>query len=146
VINKKKCEEYCRANNINPVQVFIEKGESAKSVNRAQFLRAIAFSTNKKNKIDTFVVYKVDRFARNMHDHFAVKKTLMDSGVTLRSVTEQIGNDPSEKVMEGILAVIAEFDNDVRAKRSTDGMSAKINQGIYPWHPPTGYTHGSTQR
>lgn len=43
------------------------------------------------------------------------------------------------KLIGGILAVVNEYDNDVRTQRAIDGMSKKINQGIFPWQPPPGY-------
>ena len=115
------------------------RGHRPKTAQRAEFLRAIEFCRKNKGKIDAFVVYKVDRFARNTEDHFYVRKMLIDYGVTLHSVTEPIGNNPAEKFIETVLAGSAEFDNAVRAQRCIDGMSARFNQGIYPYKPPIGY-------
>jgi hypothetical protein len=81
----------------------------------------------------------VDRFARNAEDHFAVRKLLLEYGVSLRSVTEPIGQGPAEKLFETMLAGFAEFDNSVRRQRCSNGMQARIQQGIYPWKPPIGY-------
>ena len=41
--------------------------------------------------------------------------------------------------METILAGFAQFDNDVRATRTVQGMRRKIKEGIFPWNPPLGY-------
>lgn len=65
-----------------------------------------------------------------------------DNGTSLYSVSEPIGNTPAEKFIETIMAGWAEFDNGVRKQRSTDGMSQKINQGIWPWKTPPGYKCG----
>ena len=133
------CRAYCQNKSIEIVEIFREEGASAKTAQRAEFLRAIEFCRKNKGKIDAFVVYKVDRFARNTEDHFYVRKMLIDYGVTLHSVTEPIGNNPAEKFIETVLAGSAEFDNAVRAQRCIDGMSARFNQGIYPYKPPIGY-------
>ncbi len=139
---KKACAEYCKSNGIELVETFCEEGESAKNLklnNRKEFLRALEFCRKNKGKIAAFVVHKVDRFARNTDDHFVVRKTLLDYGATLHSVTEPIGNKPVEKFFETILAGAAEFDNAIRRQRCCDGQSARINQGIYPHKPPVGY-------
>ena len=136
---EKNCIAYCEAHELNVAAVFREAGASAKSADRPELKKAIAFSTSRRNKVDTFVVYKVDRFARNAEDHFTIRRQLLGAGVVLRSVTEQIGNDPSQKFMETLLAATAEFDNSVRAVRCTEGMSARINAGIWPWGAPLGY-------
>jgi len=133
------CRKYCEQKGIEVLAVFREEGASAKTADRAEFLRAIEFCRKNKGKVDAFVVAKVDRFARNTEDHFYVRKILLDYGATLHSVTEPIGNNPAEKFVETVLAGSSEFDNAIRKQRCTDGMIKRINQGIYPWKPPIGY-------
>ena len=133
------CRAYCKSKGIEIVGIYREEGASAKTAQRAEFLRAIEFCRKNKGKIDAFVVYKVDRFARNTEDHFYVRKMLIDYGVTLHSVTEPIGNNPAEKFIETVLAGSAEFDNAIRTQRCIDGLSMRFNQGIYPLRPPIGY-------
>ena len=132
------CRAYCQNKGIEALEVFREEGASAKTAERAEFLRAIEYCRKNKGQVDAFVVYKVDRFARNTEDHFYVRKMLIDYGVTLHSVTEPIGNNPAEKFIETVLAGSAEFDNAIRTQRCIDGMSARINQGIFPFKPPIG--------
>ncbi len=133
------CEEYSIKNNIKILETFIEKGESAKTANRTEFIKAINFCSNRKNKITHFVVYKLDRFARNQNDHVVTQTTLRRYGVALRSVTEPINETPIGRVMEGIISVFAEFDNNVRTERSKGGMMEKIKKGVWVWQAPLGY-------
>jgi site-specific DNA recombinase len=134
-----KCRQYCAEKGIEVVKLFKEEGASAKSADRKEFLNAINFCAKHKGEVEAFVVLRVDRFARNTEDHFSVRKILADYKVTLHSVTEPIGNNPIEKFMETLLAASAEFDNSIRARRCSDGMIAKVKQGIWPWKPPIGY-------
>jgi site-specific DNA recombinase len=139
---EQECRRYCERNGIDVVSVFTEEGESAKDLslqNRQAFLHALEYCRKHKGEIAAFVVLRVDRFARNTEDHFAVRKILLDYGTTLHSVTESIGNKPSEKFFETMLAAAAEYDNGIRKQRCSDGMSSKVNQGIWPWRPPIGY-------
>lgn len=141
------CRNYCTQKGIEVVGLFREEGETAKDLslnNRKKFLEALEFC--RKNKIEAFVVLRVDRFARNTDDHFAVRKILLGYGTNLHSVTEPIGNQPSEKFIETVLAGAAEYENAIRKQRCTDGMSQKINQGIYPWKPPFGYKPANTKK
>jgi site-specific DNA recombinase len=141
-----KCREYCTKNEIGVVAVFREEGASAKSADRKEFLKAINFCAKNKGTVDAFVVLRVDRFARNTEDHFSVRKTLADYKVRLHSVTETIGNNPMEKLMETILAASAEFDNSIRAQRCSGGMLARVKEGVWPWKPPPGYTCGQNKK
>jgi DNA invertase Pin-like site-specific DNA recombinase len=136
------CRKYCEQKNIEIVEVYREEGESAKDLslnNRKKFLEALEYCRKNKNQIEAFIVLRVDRFARNTEDHFAVRKILLGYGTTLYSVTEPIGNKPAEKFIETVLAGAAEYDNAIRKQRCSDGLLARINQGIYPWKPPIGY-------
>src|SRR5438552_4425521 len=47
--------------------------------------------------------------------------------------------------METILAGVAQFDNDIRAMRTVQGMRKKIQDGIFPWGPPLGYRSPSRE-
>src|SRR5689334_6179184 len=118
------CRRYCEQKGIVVVALFREEGESAKDLslnNRSRFLAALEYCRVHKD-IEAFVVFKVDRFARNTEDHFAVRRILLTSGTALHSVTEPIGNKPAEKFIETVLAGAAEYDNAIRKQRCTDGM------------------------
>src|SRR3990167_2876034 len=133
------CRNYCKDRGIEVLAVFREEGASAKSADRKEFLRAIELCRKNKGKMEAFVVAKVDRFARNTEDNFFVRKRLLDYGVTLHSVTEPIGNSPTGKFVETVLAASSEFDNAIRKQRCTDGMLSRLKQGLWPWRPPIGY-------
>src|ERR1035438_5645276 len=133
------CRDYAHAKGMNVLKVFVEQGESAKFADRTQLLELIDFSRQSKDKVDTLLVWKIDRFARNVADHYSIKTTLLKYGVRVASVTEPIDSDPTGKLMEGALASVAQFDNDVRAMRTVQGMRRRIQDGIWPRKPPLGY-------
>src|SRR5713101_5290548 len=133
------CEEYARANNIRILKVFVEQGESAKFADRAQLIELLDFCRENKGRVQILLVWKVDRFARNVSDHFNIKASLLKYDVHIVSATEQIASNPEGKLMETILAGFAQFDNDIRATRTVQGMKRKLQEGIFPWKPPLGY-------
>lgn len=133
------CKEYAQRENINVLGVYIEKGESAKTANRTEFIKAISFCSDKKNKVSSFIVYKIDRFSRSSTDYAIVKQKLQKYGTEIESVSEKIDNSPSGKLMEVILSGFAEFDNNIRTERSVNGMKERIKQGVWVWQAPIGY-------
>ena len=133
------CREFCAREQIQVLKVFVEKGESAKTADRTEFMKAVSFCSDKKNHVDYFVVYKLDRFARNQVDHITVRETLKKYKTELKSVTEPISDTPVGKMMESMLSAFAEFDNNVRTERSVNGMRERIKQGILVWQAPLGY-------
>jgi site-specific DNA recombinase len=136
---KQACQEYAARKNIEISKVFVEMGESAKFADRTQLLKLIDFCKDKKNDVQVLIVWKIDRFARNVVDHFKIKSILGNSGVEIHSVTEPIDSRPEGRFMETMLAGAAQFDNDIRALRSVGGMERRVQEGIFPWMPPLGY-------
>lgn len=140
------CREWAERHHITVVRVFVDKGESAKTTDRTEFLKAIAFCSQKRNSVNYFIVYRLDRFARSQDDHVSVRATLRRYGVELRSATEPINDTPVGRAMEGMISVFAEFDNNVRRERCVGGMMERLRQGIWVWKAPLGYyrpTRGS---
>ena len=140
------CRRYCAERGIDVLNVFTEEGESAKTADRTALLQALELCRKQRNQIGAFVVAKVDRLARNTEDHFYIRRVLTQSGVRLHSVTEPIGNSPTEKFVETMLAASAEFDNAIRRQRCTDGMISRIRQGIWPFKAPLGYACASHKK
>ena len=82
------CRDYAKTKNITVLRVFIEQGESAKFADRTQLVELIDFCRTKKGDVQLLIVWKVDRFARNVADHFSVKAT---PGLTSRCGTLRTG-------------------------------------------------------
>jgi DNA invertase Pin-like site-specific DNA recombinase len=64
------------------------------------------------------VVFNLTRFAWDKYDHFALRSHLQSLGISLRSAMEPIDDTSTGKVMEGVLAAFAQFDNDCQSDRA----------------------------
>jgi DNA invertase Pin-like site-specific DNA recombinase len=92
------------------------------------------------------VVFNLTRFARDTpsprlrragkYDHFALRSHLQSLGISLRSATEPIDDTSTGKLMEGVLAAFAQFDNDVRSDRTRTGMRAALELGRWVFLVP----------
>lgn len=138
-MQERYCREYADRQGIKVLNVYIEEGESAKTANRTQFQKALAFCSLKRNSVSYFIVHKIDRFARNRNDHAIIETLLHRYGTKLRSVTEQIDETPVGQAMSGMLSVFAELDNNIRAARSKGGMEERVREGTWVWAAPIGY-------
>ena len=85
------------------------------------------------------VVFNLTRFARDKYDHFALRSLLQSLGISLRSATEPIDDTSTGKLMEGVLAAFAQFDNDCRSDRTRAGMKAALELGRSTFLAPIGY-------
>jgi DNA invertase Pin-like site-specific DNA recombinase len=133
------CEEYCRRQGYEVVERFHEEGESAKTTDRSQLQALLKYCRTHKGKVHFVVVYNLTRFAREKYDHFALRAHLQSLGISLRSATEPIDDTSTGKLMEGVLAAFAQFDNDVRSERTLAGMKAALSLGRWTFQAPLGY-------
>src|SRR4029453_7576037 len=104
---ERECRLYCKKQGWNVEQVFIEQGESAKTVNRPEFQRLLLYCRENKNKIGFLVVYNLSRFSRHTLDHHQIKALLSGFGVRLLSATEPLDDSPAGIFIEDMIAAVA---------------------------------------
>ncbi len=95
-------------------------------------------------RIDYVIVYAIDRWARNIQDHFRTRELVREAGATLLSVTEpMLGEDtPEAFYFEGIQAVNAEYESRKTSRRVSAGLRRKASEGGLYFRPKLGYTSG----
>ncbi len=120
------------------VDEYVDKGESARTADRPR-LRAMLARVAEDGDVEAVVVHKVDRLARNMEDHIAIRALLRRRGVVLVSVTENLDETASGRLVEGIHALMAEFYSANLAAEVRKGMGQKAKLGGYPHKAPIGY-------
>lgn len=136
---KKACLQFCQDQGWKVDRVFVERGESAKTANRTELKRLLAYCRENQGRVQVMLVYSLDRFARNNFDHYAVRAHLATLGMNLRSVTQPIDESPTGQLMEGVLAAVAQFDNDIRAEKVVAGMKEALARGRWTFKAPLGY-------
>ncbi len=136
---EKHCREYALKNGYEVAEVFVEQGESAKTSMRTELQRMLLYCSDKKNKVNAVISYKIDRLSRNTDDYSQLRILLKRYGVEIKSVTEYFENTPAGRFMENIISNVAQFDNDVRAERCAGGMKDAMREGRYVWMAPVGY-------
>lgn len=133
------CREWCAARGYEVAAVFTDAGESAKTADRPEFQRMLAYVRKHKAKIGHIVVYRFDRFARNIRDDVNVRAELADLKVLLHSTQEAVDNTPFGEAARMMAAVFAQTDNAIRAERAVSGMRARVANGRWCWKAPLGY-------
>jgi DNA invertase Pin-like site-specific DNA recombinase len=81
---------------------------------------------------DTLLVSKLDRLARSTSDLYRIVSELADKGVSFKVVDDPSIDTSSRtgKLIMGILALIAEFENDIRRERQMDGIAKAQERGV----------------
>jgi len=93
------------------------------------------------HKIDTIVVYKVDRLSRSLLDFAKIVETLDAHGVAFVSVTQQFNTTSSMgRLTLNILLSFAQFEREVTGERIRDKIAASKRKGMWMGgYAPLGY-------
>ncbi len=83
----KKLQQYAELNDWTGV-LYVDDGYSAKDLNRPQAMRL--FKDIEEKKIDTVVVYKLDRLTRNVKNLYELMDLFDKSNCKLISLTESL--------------------------------------------------------
>ena len=135
---RKSCLSYIKDKGWNLVDEYIDRGESARTAARPQ-LQEMLLRVKDDKSINAVVIHKIDRLARNMEDHVAIRATLKKHDVGLVSITERIEETASGKLVENIFASFAEFYSSNLGAETRKGMAEKARQGGWPQFAPIGY-------
>ncbi|MHC4249674.1 MAG: recombinase family protein [Planctomycetota bacterium] len=139
-----ECRKWCEREGYGTDRVFRDEGASAKSSKRPALIEMLSYCKKHRKRIDCVVVYKLDRFARNQVDHHSIRAMLATYGIRLASATETLTDDPAGRLLEGMLAAFAQFDNEVRGERARNGMKSTAERGGWVHKAPLGYLKART--
>lgn len=135
---REACTRHIRDAGWDLVDEYTDRGESARSAERPQ-LQAMLARIAEERDVDAVVVHKIDRLARNMEDHVAIRAVLRRRNVALVSVTENVEETASGRLVEGIHALMAEFYSANLAAEIKKGRGQKAKLGGFPHPAPIGY-------
>ena len=103
----RECYEYAKRQDLLVVAEYIDRALTGTTDKRPEFLRMI--DDSKKKAFDYVLVYQLDRFARNRYDSANYKAKLKKNGVRVLSAKENITEDASGILIEGVLESMAEY-------------------------------------
>ncbi len=131
------CKRKAASLNAVIVEQFVERGESAKTADRPELQRMLAYLA--ENPVKYVIVHKVDRLARSRADDVAINLAIRQAGAELVSVSENIDQTPSGLLLHGIMASISEFYSRNLATEVIKGSTQKAKNGGTPGRVPLGY-------
>ncbi|HLG56855.1 MAG TPA: recombinase family protein [Vicinamibacterales bacterium] len=131
--------DYARAHDWVVVGEFVEPGASAKTTDRPVLQKLLSAVRDGEPQIHVVLVHKIDRLARNVYDHAAIKVLLKQHDVRLASVVENVDDSVPGQLVENIMASIAQFYSANLSDETKKGMRQKVLQGGWPHRPPRGY-------
>lgn len=125
-----KIEAWCAANGYELAGVHVDAGLSGKRADNRPGLQAAL--TEACGRRGAFVVYSLSRMARSTRDALVISDRLAKAGTDLVSLSERIDTTSAAgKMVFRMLAVLAEFERDLIAERTSGAMAYKRGRGEY---------------
>ncbi|PIS09262.1 hypothetical protein COT75_02390 [Candidatus Beckwithbacteria bacterium CG10_big_fil_rev_8_21_14_0_10_34_10] len=139
-VQEQSCRKFAQAKGLTIIKIFKEEGKSAKHVNTRPALRdCLNFCSTKKNQVSALVVYKFDRFSRNLEEGLATISLLAKYNIEVLSVIEDVEQNPMGRAIRNIMMTVGQLDNELKGERVKDNMLACFRKGFWPFKCPIGY-------
>ena len=107
--------------------IYEEKASASKIKRREELEKALL----DLRPGDVFVVWKLDRLARNMRQLYAIVDRIHASGASFKSLTEGVDfTSPAGELMFSMLGAFAQFEAAMTAKRTAAGIAALKARGF----------------
>lgn len=125
----RECYDYAKKHDLLVVSEYIDRALTGTTDKRPSFLQMIEDS--KKETFDYVLVYQLDRFARNRYDSANYKAKLKKNGVHVLSAKENISEDASGILIEGVLESMAEYYSAELSQKVKRGIRESYEKGYF---------------
>ena len=133
---------WCDLEELGLGATFIDAGESATTANRTQLQLLLAYCREHRTQVACVVVFRLDRWTRELRDYLVLSEELARLGIPLRSVTEAFSADEDGEMHSLLTTLMAQWENRRRARRTREGMRYAVEHGRWVWPAPLGFLNG----
>src|SRR5947207_13230025 len=110
------------------IDIIVDGGESAKSLNRPGMARLLALVDS--GDVQAVIVAKLDRLTRSVKDLCTLLERFERRGVTLVSVAESLDTGSAAgRLVLNIMTAVSQWEREAIGERTRDAMSHKRSQG-----------------
>lgn len=134
-----KIEEFCRKNNLDLIEQYIDEAQTGTNDKRDDFQRMIEDAEH--SDWDFVVVYKMDRLSRSVADAMHYKKRLNSLGIRILSVIEDFDESTPEGGFFNLITMgISEFYVKNLAREAFAGLMQNAKKAMHTGGvPPLGF-------
>ena len=115
---------------------YLDEGRSGRVDDRPGFQRMIKDATSPNPPFNAVIVWKLNRFARNVKDTIHYWDLLEEHGIRVVSVMESFVDDPTGRLMRTVIAAIDQFFSDSMESDIRRGMREAVERGFWIGYPP----------
>lgn len=125
----KACKEFAEKNDMKVIKVYKDEAKTGRNDERDEFQKML--SESKHKGFEAVLVWKFDRFARNMRDALNNEKILEDNGVKVISATELIPAGAIGIIVKAVLLGINEYYSADLAEKTMRGANQNAEKCLY---------------
>lgn len=132
-------KRYAESHGGEIIKLFKIAETASKRDERKTFKEMVAFAKKNSFAVDGLLFYKVDRAARNLFDYVELERLESEYDVPFISVSQPTDNNPAGRMMRRTLANMASFFTEQMAVDISQGISRRVQEGLFPGRAPYGY-------
>ena len=132
----RQCREYAETHQYRVNGIFDDSGRSGRTTDRPEIQKLL--KTIEEKPVDAVIIYKIDRFARNVTDFSRIYNELKAKNIKLLSISEGDLMEGSS-LIPNIYASVAQWESEVNGQRTRDALTQKFIEGWQPTPPSPGY-------
>lgn len=125
----KACKEFAAKNDMSVIQVYKDEAKTGRNDDRDAFQKMLRDSKSKA--FEAVLVWKFDRFARNMRDALNNEHILEENGVKVISATELIPEGSIGIIVKAVLLGINEYYSADLSEKSQRGSKDNAEKCLY---------------
>ena len=131
---------YVEAHGGKIVRTYKDEAKTGKIDQRPGFQQMIRDAGDEPKPFDAILVWKHNRFARDRKVSVIYKSMLADHGIRVISISENTGDGPAGRMVEGIIETVDEYTSANMGEDIKRGMRNSVERGFYlARSAPTGY-------
>ncbi len=137
---QRMCNAFAKQLDVPIVAEFGGTFESAKTEERKEFQRMMAYIRNSRENIKYIIVSDVDRFSRTGPNAIFIAEELRKKGIQIMAASSPVDTSTSiGAFQQNMQMMFAHFDNQQRREKTIRGMKLKSEKGYFFSTPPMGY-------
>ena len=138
---RKQAVAYCAKQGWDLVAEYVEAGTTGTTEDRPEFQKMIDRACDDDHPVDAILVHSFSRLFRDAFGLEMYVRKLARYGVRVASITQVLGDDPTQVMMRQIIALFDEYQSKENGKHVLRAMKENARQGYYNGSaPPLGYT------
>ncbi len=134
-----KLEKHSRSKGYTVVKHF-QDDHSAKTFDRPEFIKLLAFIKSNKGLVKKLLIVKWDRFSRNLEASMVMISKLQALGVSVEAIEQPLDDDvPENLLMKAFYLAAPQVENARRSLNTFNGMRKALKEGRWVSTAPIGY-------